>query len=623
MKKFISSFFFVTFLFVIHSAQCARQGTDGSSITSLQELKEGIEKILEDTHTSGIGLALVNKDSIVWCGGLGMADKEEEIPADENTLFRIGSVSKMFVALAVLKLQEEGKLSLDDKVRDLIPEIEFENEWEETDPVRVAHLLEHTTGWDDYHLTEYAHSDPNPVTLREGLDYHPHSRESRWIPGTRMAYCNSGPPVAAYIVEKITGQLFEEYVQENFFTPLGMVTSTFMFSDDYEKLGATLYIGDKPQDYWHILQRPAGSINSSALEMATFARLFLNRGTLDSIEYVSAESIDRMEVAETNVGIAAGLDVGYGLANYTNPHKGYTFRGHNGGVNGGLTELAYLPEYGVGHFFSINSGNGHALNELSKLIKDYEIAQIEKDSLANESTYKGEIDIEDGYYVANNPRTGIATFIFRLLNIVRFSWDGERLVRSDMFGGNKKKFYAKSATQFVEEDYDKVVLVSTTDPLAGRVVQHGTEVFQPISSVLVFGRLGMGALWAVLIIPGLLMWVLVFFRHWAGKGSGESLKIRKWPSLTSLMIILCTILVIQGIEDPFSFGKVGLVSIAIMVSSILFGVGAVWSLVKVILHRNLDIGKWTYWHMTILSGLHVVVALYLLRFGIIGVMTWG
>jgi CubicO group peptidase (beta-lactamase class C family) len=103
-------------------------------------------------------------------------------------------------------------------VNKLVPEVSFENRWEATDPVRVVDLLEHTTGWDDIHLRESV-KDAKGMTLREGLDYDRPSRISRWRPGTRMAYSNSGPPVAAYIVEKITGQRFEDYVTQNFFCP--------------------------------------------------------------------------------------------------------------------------------------------------------------------------------------------------------------------------------------------------------------------------------------------------------------------------------------------------------------------------------------------------------------------
>ena len=92
---------------------------------------------------------------------------------------------------------------------------------------RVVDLLEHTTGWDDSHLREYAKAAPATMGVREALDYDHHSRTSRWSPGTRMAYCNSGPPVAAYIVEKLTGQRFEDYVTQNFFEPMGMKTATY------------------------------------------------------------------------------------------------------------------------------------------------------------------------------------------------------------------------------------------------------------------------------------------------------------------------------------------------------------------------------------------------------------
>ena len=136
----------------------------------------------------------VDESGPLWVGSLGKANLESAVGADEETMYRIGSTSKMFVALAVLQLVEQGRLSLDDRLADLAPEIEFENRWEDSDPVRLVHLLEHTTGWDDIHLPEYAHNDPTPATLKEGLDFHPHSRESRWVPGSP---CTTGRPRTA------------------------------------------------------------------------------------------------------------------------------------------------------------------------------------------------------------------------------------------------------------------------------------------------------------------------------------------------------------------------------------------------------------------------------------------
>jgi CubicO group peptidase (beta-lactamase class C family) len=149
---------------------------------TIDELKKAILKILKETNTPAAGIALVNKEGPVWIAGLGKADLERNLPATEETMFRIASTSKIFVALSILKLQEQGKLSLKDKVCDLIPEIEFKNQWEQTNPLLVEHLLEHTTGWDEIHLPEKIHSDPQIRPLKFGLDYHPHTRISKWVP---------------------------------------------------------------------------------------------------------------------------------------------------------------------------------------------------------------------------------------------------------------------------------------------------------------------------------------------------------------------------------------------------------------------------------------------------------
>jgi CubicO group peptidase (beta-lactamase class C family) len=233
---------------------------------SIEELQNQLEKILKDAHTPGMSVAIVHRDAPEWIAGLGQADVSAHLPTTPETLFRIGSTSKAFVSLSILKLANEGKLSFEDPVHKLAPEVWFENPWEANDPVRVVDLLEHTTGWDDIHPREYAKDAPG-ITLREALDYDHHSRISRWPPGTRMAYCNSGPAVAAYIVEKITGQRFEDYVTKNFFGPIGMMTATYfqptsgMLTNLYHPDGTT------PYPYWNILYRPAGAINGSANDM--------------------------------------------------------------------------------------------------------------------------------------------------------------------------------------------------------------------------------------------------------------------------------------------------------------------------------------------------------------------
>ena len=316
---------------------------------SLTELREQLEKILKDTHTPGTSVAIVHRDGPEWIAGLGKANVAGDRAVTPETLFRIGSTSKAFASLSILLLADQGKLSLDDPVHKLVPEVWFDNPWEASDPVRVVQLLEHTTGWDDMHFREYAKDGPR-MGLREAMDYDHHSRVSRWRPGTRMAYCNSGPAVAAYIVEKITHQRFEDFVEQNLFLPIGMKTATYF--PPPAGTATTLYHNDgkTPYPYWNILYRPAGSINASARDMAAYVQFYLNRGTVNGAQSPPGRQYRSHGEPGQHLGRKRRPEGGYGLSNYWSVHEGFVYHGHNGGVNGGLTEMAYMPEYGVGYF---------------------------------------------------------------------------------------------------------------------------------------------------------------------------------------------------------------------------------------------------------------------------------
>ena len=176
---------------------CLAAQKDATPARSIDELRQQLEKALAETHTPGVSVAIVHRDGPEWVAGLGKADVASGRATTAETLFRIGSTSKGFASLSILMLADQGKLSLDDPVHKLAPEVWFENRWEASDPVRVVQLLEHTTGWDDVHPKVMAHDDPRPLTLAEGLALDPDSRTSRWRPGTFYSYSNAGPPVAA------------------------------------------------------------------------------------------------------------------------------------------------------------------------------------------------------------------------------------------------------------------------------------------------------------------------------------------------------------------------------------------------------------------------------------------
>ncbi|MDJ0701205.1 MAG: serine hydrolase [Woeseiaceae bacterium] len=595
---------------------------------TLEELRERIAAIVEENELPSVGIALVDADGPLWIDAIGKANIEEDIDADAETMYRIGSTSKMFVSLAVLKLVEEGRLSLDDKLADLAPEIEFENPWEDTDPIRVVHLLEHTTGWDDIHLAEYAHNVYPPTTLKEGLDYHPHSRTSRWVPGTRSSYCNAGPPVAAYLVEKVTGQEFESYIQETFFAPMGMETMTYQWSDVVQEKGVVSYMnGNTPQDYWHIIMRPSGSINASPNDMARLASFFINRGSVDGVPLVSPDSITRMEFPASTSAARAGQTAGYGLSNFMSSHESWLYHGHDGGVNGGLTEFAYLPDAGIGHAIMLNSGDYIAFTEIRDLVRAFETRNLEApDSPPAVEVTDAHRTIE-GFYQPINPRQQVGYFLERVVGVQTLRFDGDKLIRKPVLGDEDDAavYLPVSSTLFKSEESGAIVMSRVEDPLAGNVVHLGTAVFQPISAVIVYAQLGIAILWALSIVTAVLYFLIWGVRRMRGRiPPGPPIRIRLWPLLASLSIITVVVGFSVGMSDPFSkLGSPTPASITITVATLAFFVFAVLAAYTSWQLRNAQMNRVNYWYSTITSWVHLVVALYLLNFGVIGLMTWS
>ncbi len=620
----------VLFLAIILSPDVkAQEVEENQTPRTIEELRKAILEVLQETKTPAAGIALVNKEGLVWIEGLGKADREEGIEADEETMFRIGSTSKIFVALAVLKLQELGKLSLKDRVRDLIPEIKFENDWEDSNPILVEHLLEHTTGWDDLHLVEYYQKGSEMLSLKDALDFHPHSRISRWVPGTRMSYCNTGPNVAAYIVEKITGQPYEEYIEENFFSPMSMETMTFRLSEEYKKKGATLYKEGSFSEYGHMLMRASGSINASPKDMAKLVQFFINRGRIDSTQLISEESLKRMETPSTTSGARAGLDYGYGLCLYTSPHESFIYYKHGGGVGNGISDFSYLPEYDVGYSILINSGNVNAIRKLARLVRDFQtqnLPQPEKPALV--PIYQGSRSVS-GYYQPINPSTDILNL--PPLTASRVWTEGDTLyIQEPAHFGETEKYVAVNDNLYQSLKTKRTELIFVNDPLGGEVfelanVWSGTVTYGSIPGAFVFAKILLLILWILSIILAFLSLPIWLFRYWRGKISGgANVLIRIWPLLPVVFLVSAFVLLAGGAIDGIEpLAKPSIFSVGFMIATIGFFVAAVFSLVMAVKYKNRDIKRSVYVPATILSVLHCLVAFFLLWHGGIGLMTWA
>ena len=590
------------------------------------ELRQQIEKVLKDTHTPGAGVAIVKRDGPEWVAGIGLADVAVNKPVTPDTLFRIGSTSKAFVSLSVLKLQQEGKLSLQDTLRARAPDLEFTNPWEATDPVRIVNLLEHTSGWDDMALRDYAFDPGKEQTLKEGLAFNPKTRTSRWKPGTRFSYSNSGPPAAAYVIEKVTGQRFEDYVEQNWFKPLGMNTASYLDTPEVQSRLSKLYHkdGKTPFPYWHILLRPAGSINASEKEMANYVQFYLNRGSFGGVQLLPPEAIDRMEQSTSTYAAREGFKFGYGLGNYSTV-RARIFHGHNGGVEGGLTELAYLPDDGVGFVFMINSGSGTALTQIDRLIRSYIVASLPTPPALPVAPVRAELIREyAGWYEPISPRTEITRGLVRIPGLTKLSVAQNGLSLRGVTG-SARDYVAVTDHLFRRPTEGAPTLALIADKSEGTLVEASGQTFRRIPAWLPWLDVAAVAAAALLMLSSVAFALVWVPRKIFGRMRGvECIGVRAMPVLATLSLGCTQLSVTLAGEDLIGrLGRITPWSVSLFASTLASAVFAVLGLVLAWRCRNRPIRRWVWWHAFAASLILTGVAVYLGYYGIVGWRPWA
>ncbi|MGI4874362.1 MAG: serine hydrolase domain-containing protein [Janthinobacterium lividum] len=342
---------------------------------SLAQLQDSLRAVMARAHIPGLMLTLVRHDSVLFEGGLGLADLEAQRPVTVHTRFRIASVTKTFVAAGLLQLVEQGKLHLNDEVRKIAPEIPIDNPWEATDPVRVVHLLEHTAGFDDGAFNHVYNATPTDLRGQAALVLFRRELRCRWRPGERMSYSNPGYLVAGYLLEKVSGQPYEQYLTTHLLRPLAMPDATptqrdlpaLSLARSYNYRGGHYQAQPQLPSYLP----PAASMNASAADMTQWVQFFLHDGRApDGTVVLQPASLREMEQVHSALSDRSGLQSGYGLANFVLGLKGKAlFRGHSGATSGFITAFGYNRALGVGYAFS---NNGEVRNpKLEQLVQAY------------------------------------------------------------------------------------------------------------------------------------------------------------------------------------------------------------------------------------------------------------
>jgi CubicO group peptidase (beta-lactamase class C family) len=591
---------------------------------TLDDLKATIERIRLETRTPAVGLALVNQDGPLWVAGLGEANLETHVRADENTMFRSGSASKMFVGLSILKLVEQGKLKLDDKLRDIAPEVPFHNPWEASHPVRIAHLLEHTTGW-DIRPSEYGVEAPDTMPLLEGLSdpMRTLARTSRWAPGSRHAYNNSGPVVAAYVVEKLTRQRYEDFVQDTFFKPLRMDSSTYFRSGKYLAQGATLYVGNQPQTYAQMYSRPASSLNTSAKDMAQLLQMFIQGGQSNGIAVIKPESILQMQTSHTTLGAEYGVRASYGLTMELAAHKNYAMVGHSGVLPGALTQFSYSPELHKGFVLMLNASNGDAQWQMSKAIQDF-LFQEPRKPLPKPIPLPSQFQQLDGIYSPVNPSVGMMKLMSDVTEAITLSHSADYLRRTPLFGGQSTDDFAVNDRHLISPNTGLPTTAIANDPVIGQIVQIGRTTYQRVPAIQVYARLALLLSVAVLSV-GSILFALIWIprRIWGTLPAGAGIQVRIWPLLTTLTLVLLPVAPMVFGSEVLDFARFSPTSVSVFLLSLLYPVLALFGLVVTVKYRATAVNPWVRWTSGALAVSHAGFAVLLASYGLLGLRLWA
>jgi CubicO group peptidase (beta-lactamase class C family) len=601
---------------------------DAPSVGSLDTLRHNIDSVMSAFSIPGAAVALVSRDSIIWISTFGFANQETGERVSEDTHFCIGSCTKSILGMGLLKLLDEGRIDLNAPVRDVVPEVDIDNPWERTHPVRVIHLLEHTAGFDDSYPNSFYIKGP-VLPLRSALEAKAHLRKVRWPPGTRFAYSSPGFTLAGYILEKASGQPYGDYLKRTLLEPIGMKTSTIGSSEEFRRQLAVGYGKDNlPFPVWYDCEEPAGAMNSSIQEMAMFVQFLLRGGAVGGAQIVPVDLMNRIGKPTTTTAARAGLSSGYGFGIGTRYRGGAKWYSHSGAVPGFLSEYACNIDRGLGFVVLQNSFDVLFHDDVFVLVRRFAESYVDSAVPPPAAPVPpGQLAMYCGYYEPRSPRMRLTAFVDILVGGVTVVCKDDTLY-SQGFMEDPQSLIPVSGQLFRRPEQPEATSVFTHTSDGGMVFATHTSYYERTASwqpylyrTLVFGAAAAMMstfVYAVFWIP---MHVYKRLRNRADRS--QFLAMRVVPLLAVMSLILGVAIMVVSQQSILQLGQRTPANVALTVSTWLFAAWSALSLFTSYRSFSKPVAGFARVYAVIVSAACFGMTLYLAHWGLMGLRLWA
>lgn len=438
---------------------------------------------IAQSNIAGAVISVVKDGNVVFAKGYGYADiaKKTQI-SPEKTLFRVGSISKLFIWTAVMQQVEQGKLDLDRDVNDYL---DFKIPPAFDKPITLRDIMTHRSGFEETLKDLFVSSAEELGPISQYLQTHIPSRI--FPPGTTPAYSNFAALMAAYLVELVSGQNFNDYVEEHILKPLDMKNTTFRqpLPDAFKTAMSNGYVlasGD-PKSFELVQAAPVGALSVSALDMAHFMVMHLQNGRYENVHVLKPETAIQMHARQE--GWPAAMNA-MCLGFYEQSQNGYRVIGHEGHTILFHSKLFLNLDASTGLFISYNSAGQSNLDPCAILVDEFMdqyFPEISSQGLEQPAVFQNIQNVIGTYGLSRCCKTTfLAVSTLFLQTTVTANLKDNTISMTGLNGLNRQPLHFREIAPMVFREVDgKAKIAFANDATGERIAYVNYDIFYPSS----------------------------------------------------------------------------------------------------------------------------------------------